>query len=343
MLTMRDIAKHVGVSVSAVSLVLNDRADGRIRADVAAEIRRAAHEMGYVPNQLARSLKSRQTQTIGLVTDEAASVPFSGHLIGGAQRTASERGYLLMLIDTAGDEALQVPAVKSLLQRNIEALIFATAYHKYVDVPTVPESVPVVVLDGRPSDSSAPTDYVVPDETAGAYAGTARLVEAGHRKIAFCTTATAYPIAAGLRETGYRQALEDAGIPVDPSLTTSVKTLSTAGALEPALALLSRSDRPSAVFCFSDQIAMGFYQAAGRLGLRIPEDLSIVGFDNQEYVAEALDPGLTTVQMPHAEMGEWAARRAFERIGGELDGLPPEGYLMPCPLVERMSVAPPRS
>lgn len=340
MVTLRDIATHVGVSISTVSLVLNDRDAGRVNTALAGRIRDAAGLMGYVPNQLARSLKTRQTHTIGLVSDRVATVPFAGHMLAGAQRTAWEHGYLLLLIDTGGNEELQGPAATSLLQRNIEALVFATTYHRLVDLPPVPDSLPVVVLDGRPSDPARTADFVVPDEVGGARAAVDHLIAAGHRRIGFCTVPS-YPIAAELRRRGYEDALAAAGIALDPGLVVEASDPSTAAALGPARRLLDREDRPTAVFCFGDQIAMGVYQVAQELGLTIPDDLSVIGFDNQEFVADAIHPGLTTIQLPHDAMGAWAARRALLRITDGHRDDPPEGHLMPCPLVERDSVTRP--
>jgi LacI family transcriptional regulator len=339
MLTMRDIADHVGVSVSTVSLVLNQRDSGRVKSEVAAHIRRTADTLGYVPNQLARSLKTSQTHTIGMVADQVATVPFAGHMVGGAQQAAWKDGYLLLMIDTDGNAESQTPAVQSLLQRNIDALVIAPAFHRSVDVPFVPASIPVVVLDGRPSDPASTADWVVPDEEQGARDAVEHLIAAGHRRIGFCSVA-AYPIAAELRRRGYEKALHDAGLALDAALVVVAEDAATRDGVQAAEELLSRTDRPTAVFCFGDQIAMGFYQVAARLGLRVPEDLSVVGFDNQQFVAEALSPGLTTVQLPHAAMGAWAAERALERVRGEVRG-GAEGRLMPCPLVQRSSVAPP--
>jgi LacI family transcriptional regulator len=340
MLTQKEIARHLGVSISSVSLVLSGNDAGRIKPTVAREIRRVADELGYVPNHLAQSLKKGQTHTIGIVSDEVATVPFSGHLLAGAQQRAWAAGYMLLLIDVAGEESMQSPAVKSLLQRNIEALIFATAYHRELELPLVPANVPVVVLDGRPLEGSRDADSVVPDEAAGARAAVLHLAEAGHRRIGFCNVPGRYPLAGSLRLEGYRQALEESGIRYDPALVVDAPDASTADARGPAHDLLTRSDPPTAVFCFGDQIAMGFYQVAARLGLRVPDDLSIVGFDNQQFVADSLDPGLTSVQLPHTAMGEWAADRALARIAGD-PSAPALHHLMPCPLIVRDSVAPP--
>jgi len=344
MLRMKDIASQVGVSVSSVSLVLNNRDAGRVNAAVASEIRDLAKSFGYVPNQLARSLKSKQTRTIGLVSDRVASVPFSSHMLGGAQAAAWRRGYVLMLIDTGGDADLQTPAVQSLLQRNVDGLIFASTFHRTVDLPPVPATTPVVLLDGRPEDTTSGADWVVPDEEHGARDAVTHLIRAGHRRIGFCSV-RAYPIADELRTRGYVESLKGAGITVDPDLMVVADDAATSFALEPARRLLDRpaASRPTAVFCFGDQIAMGFYQVARELGLEVPIDLSIVGFDNQEFVADALDPGLTTVQLPHARMGEWAIDRVLDRVEADSSAAEaPQGHRMACPLVVRSSVTAPR-
>lgn len=341
MVTLKDVAIHAGVSASAVSLVLNDRDDGRVRVDVARRIREVAEELGYVPNLLARGLKTRQSHTIGLLSDEVASVPFAGQMLAGAQLAAAANDYLLILIDTAGHSELDSSAIKALLQRNVEGLILGAEFHQEVHLPLVPDSTPIVVLDGRPRDPGCAADWVVPDEHGGAFTATRHLIEAGHRRIAFCNVSSSQFIARSLRRAGYEAALTSAGIAVDPALLVEATEPSTSAGREPAHRLLRSDNPPTAVFCFSDQIAFGFYQVAQQLGLRIPDDLSIVGFDNHRFIADSLLPGLTTIQLPHREMGAWAAKQAIARIHGTAEAGPTH-QLMPCPLVERDSVAPPQ-
>ena len=340
MVTLKDIAAHVGVSISAVSLVLNERGEGRVRPDVAARIRNVADELGYAPNLLARGLKTNQSHTIGLLSDQVATVPFAGAMLAGAQNAAAAEDFLLIVVDTAGNRDLDSHAVKTLLQRNIEGLILATDFHRDVDLPMVPHTVPIVVLDGRPSDQCATADWVIPDEQQGAFVATQALTRAGHRRIAFCNVGDSRFIARSLRRTGYEEALRAAGIPIDPRLIVEATDPSTAAGREQARDLLRRDDPPTGVFCFSDQIAFGFYQVAQELGLRIPDDLSIVGFDDHPFIADSLLPGLTTVRLPHRDMGTWAARQAIARLRGE-EAPGPLSIQMPCPLVERGSVAPP--
>jgi len=339
MLTMKDIADDLGVSVSTVSLVLNDRDRGRVRHEIAEQVRARAEELGYVPNLLARGLRTRKSHTLGLLADRVATVPFGGQMIAGAQHAAWQEGYLLVVIDTGGDRDLDEPAARSMLQRDVEALVVAADYHREVALPEHPHQMPAVVLDGWPAPGQA-ADAVVPDEAMGGRLATEHLLDAGHHRIVLVTVSGDRYVAARLRRQGYEEALRSAGITPDPGLVWRAPDTSTRAAVPVVREILRSADRPTALFCFSDQIAMAVVQVAAQEGLDVPRDLSVVGFDNQQFVADAMLPGLTTVQLPHFDMGAWAARRAIARVRGELD-TPPETRRMPCPLVVRESVAPP--
>jgi LacI family transcriptional regulator len=211
-------------------------------------------------------------------------------------------------------------------------------WHQVVDPPgNLPAG--TVFLDARPSGGSFPA--VVPDEHGGAVAAVEELIRHGHRRIAYLGSGEPpVPIATGLRRDGYLHALQAAGIDADPDLDVEVPITTAAGGVEAAGALLDlpAERRPTAIFCFNDRVAMGTYRAARHRGLQIPRDLSVVGYDDQQYIAEALDPPLTTVALPHYEMGQWA----MEVMLGLRE--PPTGdgvALMPCPLVRRDSVSPP--
>jgi LacI family transcriptional regulator len=341
MLTLRDVAAKAGVSPSTVSLVLNGLDEGRIRPALSAHVREVADALGYFPDLLARGLRTRKTHTIGLLSDQVASVPFANSMLRGAQRVAQDEGFLLLLIDTDGDPAQEQAAARSLVQRNVDALIYASAWHRAVDLPAVPDRIPLIVLDGLPAAPDTNVDWVVPDERGGAETAVRHLIAAGHSRIGYCGVDEDIP-AAHERFQGYLDALSTADLPFDPRLVVNASNSTTAAARPVAAELLSSADRPTAVFCFGDQLAFGFYQAAQRLGLHIPSDLSIVGFDNQHYVADALDPGLTTVQLPHRAMGEWAARRAIDLMDGDTG--PRSRHRQECVLVQRDSVgAPSRS
>ncbi|RVX40109.1 LacI family transcriptional regulator [Nonomuraea polychroma] len=332
MATLKDVATRAGVSVSTVSLVMNGRDAGRVKPAIGERVRRAAAELGYAPNLLARSLRTRQTNSIGLLSDMVASTPFAGRMLKGAQEAAWEQGCLLLLIDTGGHAEMEQSAVQALVQRNVDALIYASMYHREIELPEIPEGLPLIVLDGRPVEGDF--DWVVPDERGGARAAVEHLMAAGHTRIGFCTVDEDIP-AAHQRLEGFRDTL---GEHFEPSLVMRGAAGDVHTGQWTARELLSRPDRPTALFCYNDRVAMGAYRAARHLGLAVPDEVSIVGFDDQEYIADALEPGLTTVALPHYEMGAWAASRLLTRAEGDER----EHKLMPCPLVVRDSVTVPR-
>lgn len=338
---LKDIAERVGVSTSTVSLVLNGHDHGRVNEASAATIRETAWEMGYLPNMLARGLKTRHSKMIGLLAEGVASIPFSGQMIAGAQETAWEQGYLLLVVDVGHHEEMNAAAIKALLQRDIDALILAADFPREIPVPDLPVETPVVLLGALPEPidlGDRVVDWGMPDDEGGAYAAVNQLIAAGHRRIAFCTVSDPrYSASADARRRGYHRALQDAGLRFDESLLSYAPGPETTDGREAAQALLDRPDRPTAVFCFCDRLAMALYQAANDVGLRIPDDLSVVGFDNQAGIADSMKPGLTTVQLPHRELGVWAARTAISRI--RANQAPPGVHLVASPLVIRDSVA----
>jgi DNA-binding LacI/PurR family transcriptional regulator len=195
-----------------------------------------------------------------------------------------------------------------------------------------------VFLDGRPRDGGYPA--IVPDDRGGAVAAVGELLAAGHRRIAFVDDELS-PLASELRGQGYRDALDAAGVGCDPALHATAFP-SAAGGLAAAGRLLDlpAATRPTAIFCFNDRMAMGAYRAVRHRGLRIPDDVSVVGYDDQQFIAADLDPPLTTVALPHYEMGRWAVQTLLANLGA---AAPVEDVVaQPCPLVRRASVAAPR-
>lgn len=335
---IKDVAHHAGVSTSTVSLVLTSQPKARISAATRERVRAAASELGYVPNSVARSLRTKRTKTIGLISDQIATTPFAVRMVEAAQNVARDQGHLIFLVNTGSDGAAQRQAVDALVNQHVDGFIFACMWHQVVEPPAnLPAG--TVFLDARPAGGGFPA--VVPDDHGGAKAAVQELVRHGHRRIAYLGSGEPpVPIASGLRRAGYLQALQAAGIEANPDLQVDVPLTTAAGGVEAAGALLDLPEqrRPTAIFCFNDRIAMGAYRAARHRGLEIPRDLSVVGYDDQQFIAEALDPPLTTVALPHYEMGHWAMEVML--------GLraPPTGdgvAQMPCPLVRRDSVSPP--
>ena len=330
-----DVAEAAGVSTATVSLALNDP-NSRISRETRARVKRIASEIGYAPNSIARSLRTSRTHMIGLISDQIAITPFAGRMLAGAQLVAISHSHLVILIDSAGQVQIEGQAINALRDQQVDAMVFARMWHQVIDVP---EGLPddTVFLNCRPTQ---PTHRaVVPDDEGGGRAAVREVLEAGHTKIAYLDVdEPVLPIASAMRYGAFREELEAAGIAFDPRCHVRVPTTAAGGRAGCDQLLDLGPDRPTAIVCFNDRIAAGVYGAAQRRGLAIPHDLSVVGYDDQQLIASELDPPLTTVALPHAEMGQWAMEVAMGLR--EVDPSQPT-YKMPCPLVRRESVAPP--
>jgi LacI family transcriptional regulator len=336
---IRQVAEHAGVSVTTVSHVLNDVQGTRVNEDTRRRVQLAASQLGYVPNRMARGLRMQSSATLGMIGDQIATTPHAGRLILGAQEAAIRNGFTLVLFNTEADPAVEERDLRTLLQFQVDGVVYATMYHRIVSLPPALRSVPTVLLDSESADNAAPA--VVPDEVHGARLAVGELLRHGHRRIGFLTNIDDVPATTG-RLVAYQQCLAEAGIDFDPALVAADLS-EAAGGYRTAKSLLDRPDRPSALFCYNDRMAMGAYRAAAELGLQIPADLSVIGFDNQVLIAENLFPGLSTVALPHYEMGAWAVDTLARLVSGEQPPPDSQPLRMPCPLVRRESVGPPGS
>lgn len=331
--TMRDVAKAAGVSQTAVSFVLNGRADKEISKDTSERIWAAIRDLGYRPNAVAQSLRLGRSSLLGLVTDEIASTPFAVDIVRGAQDAAWAGGRILTLVNTNRQSQLQSEAVAALVQHQVEGIIFAMMYHQEIVLPPVLGTrLPVTLVNCFSADPS--TRSVVPDEELGGYTAVQHLVQHGHQRIGFINNIDAIPATAG-RLAGYHRALAEAHIPARTEAVTRQPS-SQQGGFDGTLHLIAQTPRPTALFCFNDQMAMGAYAALQTLGLRIPEDVSVVGFDDLQLIAPHLRPALTTMALPHYAMGHWGVDTLFDTQSK------PSKTLLACALVERASVAAPR-
>jgi LacI family transcriptional regulator len=317
--TIRDVAADAGVSITTVSHVLNRVAGKRVSPETRARVEAAAARLGYAPNVLAQSLRTNRSGTIGLIGDEIATTPFAGKIILGAQDAVKSHDSVLLIATTGYERDVEEREIRELLRRQVDGVLYAAMYHREVVVPDVLRGVPVVVLNAFSADPTVP--WVVPDESQGAVDAVDILIRAGHRRIAFINNEDDIP-ARHLRESGVRRHAAEAGLAAADLVVVTAEA-EPAGGYEAGTALLSGDHRPTGVFCFNDRVAMGVYRAARVLGLDVPADVSVVGFDNQEYVAEGLHPGLTTIELPHYEMGRWAVDQLFARIEAPADTPPP--------------------
>jgi LacI family transcriptional regulator len=330
--TMGDVARLAGVSPTTVSFVLNEVAGSSIPESTRRRVRASARELRYRPNATARLLRTDRSHTIGFVTDEIASTPFAGDVIKGAQEAAWEAGKLLTIVNTGENRGIEESAVGMMLERRVEGIIHAAMYHRTVRPPADSREVPTVLLNCYSEDGSWPS--VVPDEISGGRTATDALLSRGHERVGFINLRPGLPAATG-RLQGYKLALETRGLPFDDSLVWNGEGTARSG-YRLAAELLRAQDPPTAIFCGNDPTAMGTYEALKELGLRIPEDVAVVGFDNQELIAAQLRPGLSTVALPHYEMGRWAVEYLIDRAAhGETA---PTRHTIACPYVGRESV-----
>ena len=330
--TIGDVARLADVSPTTVSFVLNDVVGSGISEATRTRVRASARKLRYRPNATARLLRTDRSHAIGFVTDEIASTPFAGDVIKGAQEAAWEAGKILMIVNTGENRKIEEAAVGMMLERRVEGIIHAAMYHRAVEPPADSREVPTVLLNCYSEDGSWPS--VVPDEVLGGRTATEVLLRKGHRRVGFINLGLGIPAAAGRLE-GYKQALDAQGLAFDSSLVRYGDGTADGG-YRCATELIRISDPPTAIFCGNDPTAMGTYEAFKERGIRIPEDVAVVGFDNQELIAAHLRPALSTVALPHYEMGRWAVGHLIEQA--EHGKATPTRHAIGCPYVERESV-----
>ena len=235
---------------------------------------------------------------------------------------------------------LQRDAIDTLLQHQVTGLVFACMYHQEVEPPpSLPDGTVFVNCRAK----RGPFRSIIPAEQSAAAAAVRLLLDTGHRRIGYLDD-TLIPVAHRLRLAGYQDALREYGVVPDPRLHLSSQATVAGGVEGGALLDLPQDVRPTAIFCFNDRMAMGLYRAARHRGLNVPGDLSIIGFDDQEFIASELDPPLTTMRLPHVEMGRLAIESVLD-LDTEYAGWKPgpakgsSVAMLECPVVERESVA----
>jgi LacI family transcriptional regulator len=332
----KDVAVLAGVSRTTVSFVLNGVENIAIPDETRNRVLRAAEELGFRPNTMARVLRGARSNVIGMLTSDIVTTPYAVEIVKGAQDEARARGLTVLIIDTGGSARVADSAVEHFLEWQVDGLIFAAEYHQPYKPPTAAAGVPGVLVNcfvdpKHRERSMIPT--ILPDEVQGGFAATQALIDAGHTRIAFINgPLKEFPASRG-RLAGYKDALHNAGIPFDKALVREGDWWQESGT-EHTAALLDLPTPPSAIFCGNDWMAMGAYEAVRERGLRIPEDLAIVGFDNRHEIADHLRPSLTTVALPYREMG---ARAVEVLLDPDLQSASAT-ELITCPLVRRASI-----
>ncbi len=336
MIRLKDVAERAGVSLMTVSKVLRDKPD--VSEATKTRIRRLVEEMGYVPNALARGLRTHRTRLLALVLP-SLEIPGLGHVAAAVQNGAYERGYELLVAQTQEDTGREEASIRRLLSRGIDGLVifpvarYAPSVRIYDELRA--SRIPAVLLGPRSSFCAA-FPNVEMDDAAASCRVTQHLIALGHRRIAFFGGPPAASWAQQRLE-GYRRALREAGIPWDDRLVFASAGTIAAGE-QTALQMLGESTSTTAVQTVSDLAAVGASNAFFKAGIRIPEDLSLAGFGN-DPVAEYGRVALTTVQQPNESLGA----AAVESLARLLAGGTPRATSVPAQLVVRNSTGAPRN
>jgi LacI family transcriptional regulator len=329
--TLADVGRAAEVSATTVSLILNGR-DAKISEATRQRVLAAVEALGYRPNRAAQGLRLGKSSTIGFLTDEIAIQPFSGPMIAGIHDLIWEQRSLLLMVNTTRNPSRLQAAVDDLLDRQVDALIFAAMGTRQVEFPPVPAHVPALLVNAFTADGSIPS--ILPDELAGGRAAIEHVLSLGHRRITFIAGREA-AWATRARLKGYLEGLASAGLnPADNPVHFGNYRIDSG--YELTLRAMDRPNRPTALLLGNDQMAAGAYLALARMGLRIPDDVSVVGYDDEPLAAD-LSPALTTVRIPFYEMGRIAAQHTLDQTINEL----PSRCYEPCTIVHRSSTNPP--
>lgn len=308
MATIKDVAKHAGVSTSTVSHVLNKTR--YVSEDVSQRVLAAVETLRYAPSALARSLKVNNTKTFGMLVTTSAN-PFFSEVLKGVERRCYEQGYNLILCNTEGDIDRMNANLDTLLQKRVDGLLLMcsevntegfTLFSHHKPIPTV-------VMDWGPTDF--PCDKIQDNSHHGGYLATQYLIEKGHTDIG-CVTGVLDKQTAMQRYSGYLQAMEEANLAVNPDWVAT-GDFECEGGEKAFLAIYAKGKLPSALFVCNDMMAMSVINSASKKGISVPQDLSIIGYDDIN-LAKYITPSLTTIHQPKYRLGKQAVDMLLAKI-----------------------------
>ncbi len=337
MVSIKDVARVAGVSDKTVSRVVNG--EPNVTPDTMEKVQLAIADLGYIPNLAARSIRSNRTNIIGIITDFISTTPYSGDIVRGVQDWAGANGRTVLLANTDGDQKREADVWRTFKAHRIDGVLYVAMYHRVV-VPAVGEvSIPTVLVNSHPEDGYA-YPSIEPDDFGGSYDLTQHLISLGHRRIGYIRL-NPLLLGANQRLDAFLAAAQAGGI----SESDLVIRLGMEGPIgretnyvhREALDILSMPNRPTALICGNDEMALQAYLAALHLGLRIPDDVTIVGFDDFRTVSLGLKPELTTVALPYYDLGWQGADMLDQLVQGK--GSETERRILKCMVVARRSSA----
>jgi LacI family transcriptional regulator len=335
--TLRDVAEAAGVHAATASRALNPETRRLVNVETARRVMRAAESLGFSPNPIARSLKTSKSGTVGLVLPDITN-PLFPPIVRGIEDVLSDAGYSALIVNTDNDAERERSQIASLRSRQVEGLIVATARLDHPLLEQLHEQkVNLVLVNRRTAALDVP--WITPDDTSGIELAVKHLAELGHRRVLHLagpqTTSTGV-----VRLRAFTNAVRDHGLDEDPALVAACGLWAESEGARVLREVLDAGTEFTAVVAGNDLIALGCYDVFAERGLTCPDDISVVGFNDMPLL-DKLRPPLTTVGIPHHQVGVEAARMLLEAIN-EPDR-PARSVLLPVSLVVRGSTAPPRS
>lgn len=328
--TIQDVARLAGVSKGTASKALNNQ--NYVSEETRNRVLDAARKLNFSPNHVAQSLRRKRTLTIGLLTDDLEGL-FTTSMLRGVEEAVSSQNFNVILCNSFGDASRERAHLEMLLARQTDGIILLSGYRvRERGGPALElDDVPVVYLYQYTHEISAPC--VIPDDFGGAVLGTQHLINAGRERIAYINGPTHYEVTHE-RLDGYRQTLETAGLRFDPALVFTCRKWHQNYGYDAAHHLMTLTERPDALFCASDSLAIGALDALHELGYTIPQDVAVVGFDNRPHSAHQRPP-LTSVALPFLEMGKLTGELLIQSI---LNNVHENAiHRVPCYLAQRES------
>ena len=331
MATMKDIAKLAGVSTSTVSHVINKTRF--VSEEISERVNNAAKELNYyAPSALARSLKVNRTKTIGMLVTTSTN-PFFGEVVKGVERSCYQKGYSLILCNTEGDNERMRESINTLLQKRVDGLILmcSSLEGERIDVFERYPDIPVVVMDWGPMLFTS--DKIQDTSLRGGYLAAKYLIDCGHKEVG-CITGPLIKHQAQMRYEGYKRAMLEAELEFNANWIVE-SDFECEGGYQAFKKMVERGPLPSSIFVSNDMMAMGVINAANELGIQIPEQLSIIGYDDI-HIAKFMSPSLTTIHQPKYRLGQAAVETLLRKLDEKSDEA--QVVQLEPTLVERNSV-----
>lgn len=331
--TLKSIAEQVGTSVSTVSRVLNHKSDRyRISKKTEDKILKVAKKLSYSPNQLARGLRLKRTNTLGYIIPDISN-PFFSSIAKSVEKSARVQGYSIILCDSEENTEIETESLRLLLDRKVDGLIISPVGQEVKHLmETYKKNIPIVLIDRYFSELKMP--YVASDNYNGAYEAVEFLINNGHTRIA-CIQGLKNTSINNDRIKGYMDAHKAYNIQIDEKLIVGDSFGEENGYIEMKL-LLKLKEIPTAVFASSNLISLGALRALSEEGLKVPDDMSMISFDDQPY-SKLLETPMTTVSQQNAQIGRIATKLLIDQIESQRQ-FEPQGILLPTKLIVRNSV-----